>query len=254
MRAADFWRRATAIVISRAFRATQTVGRAQIGKAKSESEQRENWFAQYVKVAHHLVGEHDPANPSLADEMFQMAQWASNSEAAAAAALAQMAARGAASDARLAAIVRERQDLVTEWQKRDMERNAAMSRPPDKRDQLGEAAVATRLDAIDTRIADIDKQLAKDFPDYAALASPKPISIAAVQSQLRDGEALVQFLATAAEKPDPEETFIWVVTKTDSRWVRSDVGPKALSERIAALRWDLTAVTGQMRAIGLTRR
>ena len=73
-----------------------------------------------------------------------------------------------------------------------------------------------RLADIDTRIAEIDKQLAKDFPDYAALVSPKPLSIADVQSQLRDSEALVLFLDTPEAKPTPEETFIWAVTKTDS--------------------------------------
>ena len=139
----------------------------------------------------------------------------------------------------LAAIVRERQDLVAEWQKRDAARSAAVSQPPDKRDKQAEAANVARLAEIDTRIAEIDKQLAKDFPDYAALASPKPLSIADVQSQLRDSEALVLFLDTPEWKPTPEETFIWVVTKTDSRWVKSDIGTKALGERVAALRCGL---------------
>ena len=102
-----------------------------------------------------------------------------------------------------------------------------------------EAANVARLAAIDARIAEIDKQLAKDFPDYAALASPKPLSIAEVQSQLRDDEALVLFLDTPEWKPTPEETFIWVVTKTDIRWVRSELGTNALSERVAALRCGL---------------
>ena len=53
--------------------------------------------------------------------MFQTAQWAQSSEAAAS--LAQMAARGATGDPALAAIVRERQDLVAEWQKRDAARS-----------------------------------------------------------------------------------------------------------------------------------
>ena len=234
--AADFARRSTSIVIGRAFRGSEAVGRAQIGKGKSESEQHNYWFWRLVRAAHHLVAEGAP-EPPLADEMFQMAQWVSNSDAATS--LTQMAARGAMSDAKLAAIVRERQDLVREWQKRDVERNAAISRRPDNRDKAGEAANGARLDAIDTRIREIDSRLAKDFPDYAALASPRPLSVADVQAQLRDGEALVQFLATPADKPDPEENFIWVVTKTDSRWVKSDIGPKALGDRVAALRCGL---------------
>ena len=37
----------------------------------------------------------------------------------------------------------------------------------------------------------------------------------------------------------PEETFIWVVTKTDSRWVRSALGTKSLKQQVATLRCGL---------------
>jgi hypothetical protein len=40
-------------------------------------------------------------------------------------------------------------------------------------------------------------------------------------------------------KPTPEETFVWVVTKTDMRWVRSDLGTPALTREVAALRCGL---------------
>ncbi len=39
--------------------------------------------------------------------------------------------------------------------------------------------------------------------------------------------------------PTPEETFIWVVTKTDMRWVRSDLGTKTLAREVQALRCGL---------------
>ena len=98
-----------------------------------------------------------------------------------------------------------------------------------------------RLAAIDTRLAEIDRRLAQDFPDYAALASPAPVSVAEVQAQLGADEALVLFLDTPEWKPLPEETFIWVVTKTDVRWVRSDLGTAALTREVAALRCGLDA-------------
>jgi CHAT domain-containing protein len=169
--------------------------------------------------------------------MFQTAQWARSSEAAAS--LAQMAVRGAAGKPELATNVRERQDLVAEWQKRDAARSTAVSQPPDKRDKKTEAANVARLVEIDTRIGEIDTQLARVFPDYAALVSPKPLSVADVQSQLHDNEALVLFLDTPEWKPTPEETFVWVVTKTDSRWVKSVIGTKGLQDRVAALRCGL---------------
>ncbi len=42
-------------------------------------------------------------------------------------------------------------------------------------------------------------------------------------------------------KPTPEETFIWVVTKSAVRWVRSDLGTEALSQEVSALRCGLDA-------------
>jgi hypothetical protein len=161
--------------------------------------------------------------------MFQTAQWAEGSEAAAS--LAQMATRGAKGDAALAALIRERQDLVDEWQKRDGMRSAAVSRAPNQRDHAAEAANVGRLAAIDTRMAEIDEQLAAEFPDYTALARPTTLSVEAVQTLLGADEALVVFLDTPEWQPTPEETFVWVVTKSDVRWVRSDLGTPALNRR-----------------------
>ena len=235
--AVDFWRRITDVIIRQAERGSDAVGQALAGKGKSEAEQNSAQFLGLVKVARRLAVAEQARVPELAAEMFETAQWARSSQAAES--LAQMAARGATGDRALASIVRERQDLVAEWQKRDVVRNIAVSHPPDKRVKQAEAANMARLDAIDTRIAGIDKQLAKDFPDYAALVIPKPLSKAEVQTQHRDGEALVLFLDTPEWMPTPEETFIWAVTKTDSRWVKSDIGTKALGERGAALRCGL---------------
>ena len=49
------------------------------------------------------------------------------------------------------------------------------------------------------------------------------------------------FLDTPEAAPAPEETFIWVVTKTDMRWVRSDLGTAALTKEVQALRCGLDA-------------
>lgn len=140
----------------------------------------------------------------------------------------------------MALLVRERQDRVDEWQKLDAARSAAVAKPPSKRNKQDEAKNIARLAAIDLRIGQIDKRLAADFSDYAALANPEPLTVAEVQKQLKATEALVLFLDTAESKPTPEETFIWVVTKA-SRWVRSDLGPKAIKRHVDALRCGLDA-------------
>jgi tetratricopeptide (TPR) repeat protein/CHAT domain-containing protein len=233
--AADSWRRSTSIIARGAQRGT-ILGEALTGKRKSEATQLAWQFWSLVKIVHRLaMDQHDVVGPLR--EMFQTAQWAQSSEAAQS--LAQMAARGAKDDPKLAALVRKRQDLVAEWQRRDQARIAAVAQGPDKRNRDAEAENIARLGAIDARVAGIDQELAAKFPDYAALASPLPLSVEDVQKQLGADEALVLFLDTPQVKPTPEETFIWVVSKTDARWVRIDVGTLALTREVAALRCGL---------------
>src|SRR5262245_29539277 len=129
-----------------------------------------------------------------AAEMFETAQWAQGSEAAAS--LAQMAARSAMGSPELGVVVRERQDLSSEWHAKDKQLIAAKSEEPTKRNASAEKALSDRLTVIDTRLNAIDALLAKDFPDYAALASPSPVSVAEMQAQLGADEALVQFFDT----------------------------------------------------------
>ena len=232
--AATYWRRSTSVTIHRGQRGA-SAGQSPARTRKSESARLRWQFWGLVKAAHRLASPRDEA--SLSREMFQIAQWAQNSEAAES--LAQMAARGASGDPRLAALVRERQDLIREWQKRDRLRSAAIAQAPDKRNRSAEADNTDRLAAIDARFASIDKELAVNFPDYAALASPAPLAVEAVQSQLGTDEALVLFLDTPEAKPAPEETFAWVVTKTEMRWVRSELGTARLIRDVSALRCGL---------------
>src|SRR5262245_12867347 len=153
-----------------------------------------------------------------------------------------MAARSAKGSPELSVLVRERQDLVGEWQAKDKQLIAAKSEPPAKRKAAAEKALSDRLAVIDTRLAAIGARLAKDFPDYAALANPAPVSVAEVQAELGADEALVLLFDTGGGfRPLPEETFIWVVTKSQVRWVRSELGTVALGREVAALRCGLDA-------------
>jgi len=231
-RAADAWRRSTDQILRRAQRGTDVAG-------KSEVDQLRGRFRGLIKVLYRLASEQGATPAALLRETFTTAQWALGSQAAAS--LAKMTARGAASDPGLVTIVRERQDLVADWQKLDGLRMAAVSQAPERRNRAAEAANVARLAAIDTRIAAIDKRLAADFPDYAALSRSDPLSVEEVQSQLRPDEALVLVLDTTEWKSTPEETFIWVVTKSDMRWVRSDLGEVGIFREAVTLRCGLDA-------------
>ena len=243
--AAEFWRQSTVIIAGRAERAAQTLGKRLTGKRDSEAAQLSWQFWSLVKAGYRLVGPESAPAPGLMAEMFETAQWAKSSEAAAS--LVQMAARGASGDANLAAIVRERDDLVAEWQAKDQRLDAAFSQPPEKRNRATEETLRKQMSAIDARLAEIDARLKKDFPEYAALVSPEPVTIAELQGGgpsnspplLRDDEALLLFLDTPPMPPTPEESFVWVVTKSAAKWFRSGLGTKVLSERVQALRCGL---------------
>jgi tetratricopeptide (TPR) repeat protein/CHAT domain-containing protein len=233
--ASEYWHRSTSVLTSRTERGATSSG--VVSDTKSDAE-RSNWqFKGLVKASFRLAAEGAADVKSLEREMFETAQWALGSEAAAS--LVQMSTRAAKGDSALAALVRERQDKIAEWQAKDKELIARKGEALDKRDLAAEKVLSQRMDAIDTRISQIDAELQRDFPDYAALASPKPASLADIQSQLKDSEALIQFLDTFAWSGTPEETFIWVITKADSRWVRSPLGSNALQNQVAALRCGL---------------
>jgi CHAT domain-containing protein len=140
----------------------------------------------------------------------------------------------------LASLVRERQDLIAEWHAKDKQLIGAKSQAPAKRNPEAERSVSDRLGAIDARLAALTAQLARDFPEYASLTNPKPASVPEVQALLGSDEALMLFFDTPEFKPTvPEETFIWVVTKTNMHWARSALGTDALAERVMALRCGL---------------
>ncbi len=233
--AAQFWRRGTASISRHTQRAALDVSGT--GNKRSEAEQKSSQFRWLIKAVYRLTPQGRTPSQVLTREMFQTAQWAHSSEAARS--LAQMAARGAGGKPQVAAVARERQDLVAEWQKRDAWRNAALGQSTARRDTKVEAENDVRLAAIDARVVAIDKRLAIEFPDYTALASPAPISVEEVQAQLGADEVLVLLLDTPIAKPTPEETFIWVVGKTEVRCVRSELGTAALTREVQALRCGL---------------
>ncbi len=235
---AEYWRQSTALTIQRTQRGTNAAS-APSGKGRSETDQYGYRFMGLVKTLHRLALDAGGNEPRLADEAFVAAQWVQGSEAAGS--LAQMAARGAAGDQRLSPVVRERQDLLGEWQKHDAARALTVSQAAASRDQKAEAAVVARMAEIDARIAAIDKKLASEFPDYAALATPEALTVGQVQADLRPDEALVMLLDTPKWASTPEETFVWVVTKTGVRWLRSELGTPALTRDVAALRCGLDA-------------
>jgi hypothetical protein len=166
-------------------------------------------------------------------EAFELAQWALQTGVADA--LVQVAVRFAKGVGSLAEIVRERQDLVARRQGEDKRLLGAVGRADATGAEVSRAAMAS----LSARLDAIDKQLAAEFPEYASLASPKPLPIVAVQGLLREDEALVLFLDVPRLGRLPEETLAWAVTRAEVRWISVPLGSAALAEGVGRLRCGL---------------
>ena len=220
----DHMRRASAIHRTRAARSGGQLSGGGL------SEQR---TARYVFVNHVLsawkVSTGDPdGRVSLTAEAFAAGQLANATSTARA--VAGMAARFGAGDDALGRVVRARQDAAEEWQHLDKALTEAASRPPNKRDRAAEAKLRTRLTDLDRRLGDLDGRLAKEFPAYAELASPRPAPLAETQGLLGPDEALLTYLVA------DDETFLWVLRGERAQMHRLDIGAKALAAAVAKLR------------------
>ena len=186
------------------------------------------------------LGEVQPnRHDALARERFLTAQWAHSSDAATA--FGQMIARAGINDPRAAPLVRERQDLVARWQTADKAILASISQPVGQRNPVAEQALRTELMNLGTRIGAVDRRLSNEAPEYTALASAEPKTVAEVQNALGNNEVLILVAPASDSHGLPSEIVVWAITKTQVQWFRSELGGEALEEQVAALRCGLDA-------------
>ncbi len=233
-RAASLWQQSTTLIEHRAMPVSR-FAEPSTSRREDAAVRLSAYFRALIKAAYRSAEGSLP--PNLIRSMFLKAQWSTQSDAADA--MGQMAARGVKGNTALAGIIRDRQDLLGEWQARTILQLGAFSKPSEKRNAVAEAANSARIHDVAARIREIDAKLKADFIDYAELASPEPVNIEDVQGDLSADEALILFLDTEKFTPTPEETFVWVVTKTDVRWFRSKLGTTSLEREVMALRCGL---------------
>ncbi len=191
-------------------------------------------FHGSVRVLKHLADADTDERDGLRDEAFRLAQRAQASRAARA--LAQMATRLQADKSSLSDLVRERQDLASNWKTAHQQLIAAISKPVGERDRNLVAALQLKMSEFNNRAAAIDRTLATDFRDYSTLTNPEPLALATAQKLLGGNEALVFFLDVQETGPVPEESFVWALSRSGIKWARIPAGSKALAEKIRVLR------------------
>jgi tetratricopeptide (TPR) repeat protein len=192
-------------------------------------------YQNFASVAFRAALEKPDQEPQLARETFNNAQRVRLS--ASAVSLAQMAARGSKGDSEVFSLVRQLQDLNRESLVVAKKDSDVWKLPVDKRDYAAEAANLRRWVVVDTERNNIEKRFKAEFPEYTSLVRAMPLTVEDVQTHLGDDEALVLLLDTPAWK----EVLLWVVTKTEVRWIRATLDGISLSDAVRDLRCGLDA-------------
>lgn len=151
-------------------------------------------------------------------------------QSSAASAVTKLAVRLAAGSDRLAELVRKDQDLAAESDALDKAIVAAVSKPPAQRDVAAEQRSRARIAAIASARNGLQKTLAVEFPDYASLSNPLPLTVKEIQPLLSADEAMVIYSVVDSR------SYVVAITREGVDWKEISLGADALAQKVAAFR------------------
>ncbi|MDA9526734.1 hypothetical protein XI06_41880 [Bradyrhizobium sp. CCBAU 11434] len=151
-------------------------------------------------------------------------------QSSAASAVNKLAVRLAAGTDRLAELVRKDQDLAAESDALDKAIIAAVSKSSAQRDVASEQRSRARIAAIASERTALQKTLAVEFPHYASLSNPLPLTVKDVQSLLSADEAMV--LHSVVDK----RSYVIAITRESADWKEIPLGADALAQKVTAFR------------------
>lgn len=190
--------------------------------------QHSDYFRNHVAILAAAVAKSIAPPDRLGQEAFEAAQWAN--QTAAAAALEKMGMRIAGGNDALASLVRESQDLAAYWRDRDNALIAARSKPKNQLDPAAIDALRRQLTDTEAKLAAIAARLEREFPDYAVLAQPRPLSLQDAQKLLEANEALMFWIV------GDKESYCFAITRDDFQWRALPIGAQGLAAKVAGMR------------------
>ncbi|QPF86256.1 tetratricopeptide repeat protein [Bradyrhizobium genosp. L] len=162
------------------------------------------------------------------NEAFASAQRLHETRAASAVAL--MSSRFAAGSDAVASAVRRQQDLKASLESLDKRITAELGAPDGKRNDSLIANLRNESDGVRKSLGEISARIARDFPAYAELSSPAPLSVAQAQALLKPDEAQLLFVALS------DRSFVFAVTREAAAMQEIPLSARDLTDRVAALR------------------
>jgi CHAT domain-containing protein len=144
-------------------------------------------------------------------------------------ALKALAVRLSSGSDRLAELVRKDQDLASEAKGLDKQIVAAVSAAPSQRDAVAEQSIRNRIAVIAKQREQLGAVFAREFPDYAALSRPQPLTVKDIQPLLADDEALVVIALGA-------RSYAWAITRSQAEWKELAGTADEISGQVSSLR------------------
>ncbi|WP_369719665.1 tetratricopeptide repeat protein [Bradyrhizobium sp. LLZ17] len=151
-------------------------------------------------------------------------------QSSAASAVNKLAVRLAAGSDRLAELVRKDQDLAAEAEALDKAIIAAVSKQAAQRDVAAEQRSRARIAAISSERAGLQKTLAVEFPDYASLSNPLPLTAKEIQPRLSADEAMTVYSVL------DKRSYVIAITRESVDWKEIPLGADALAQKVTAFR------------------
>jgi CHAT domain-containing protein len=202
------------------------------GGDESELRQVRYVFLDFLSVARAMMEAKPQEREALTAEAVEAIQLSRSSSVATA--VAQMAVRFAGGSDALAAVVRERQDAAARWRALDAWLIAAVAEPPERRSAQAEADNRATLVELEATLKRLDERLAKEFPAYVEIVSPRPVALDELQDLLAPEEALLAYAVA------DNQSFVLAVRRDRAELFEVAVGAEELREAVTELRASLT--------------
>jgi tetratricopeptide (TPR) repeat protein len=222
--AIEFSRKATAIYRNRAIRA----GEGGFSGSSSERVYVRPIFINHIEASMRLMENEPQRRWTHLGESLEVCQIAHATSAAQA--VSRMAARFGVKNDKLTSLIRAHQDAINRQKALESQLISSLNQLIENRDAEREKNLRVQLKEIFIKIQELDKELARDFPEYAELANSKPIPMKDLQRLLSEDEAVIAFLV--GEK----ESYLWVVRNNDGVLHRLDIGKEGMEKQVRRLR------------------
>lgn len=164
----------------------------------------------------------------LKAEMFAVSQLAREGQTART--IAGMVARLSAGDGEASTLIRTTQEKARLRDNLRLDMGREVSKPKEERSEERLLAMKAEYDALLVELEGLNADLRRVFPNYEQIVASGPVELVDIQANLQDGEALY------VPVPGPNNSFAFLVTKTELRLKPMQESLSDIADDIATLR------------------